>query len=111
MAEILMINQLIIKSKIRGNYKNCDRTRRWLHNEMLFSKIIRLSILSNNWVELSKKKELDADPRAIQPIEFCRRLRTNSKVCIVLEKTKEKVSEVYKGTSKICWEYTNGLIQ
>ena len=50
---------------------------------------------------LAKKKELDADPRAIQQIEFYRRLRTNSKVCIILEKKKETVSEIYKGTSKI----------
>ena len=50
---------------------------------------------------LAKKKELDADPRAIQQTEFYRRLRTNSKVCIILEKKKETVSEIYKGTSKI----------
>ena len=37
-------------------------------------------------VDLSKQKELDADPRAIQQIEFYGKLETNSQVCTVLEK-------------------------
>ena len=44
-------------------------------------------------VELSKQKELDADPRAIQQIEFYGMLDTKSQVCMVLEKS--------KGTAKI----------
>ena len=47
-------------------------------------------------VDLSKQKELDADPRAIQPIEFYGMLKTNSKVCTVLEKLKETVLEFYE---------------
>ena len=39
-------------------------------------------------VDLSKQKELDADPRAIQQIEFYGKLETNSQVCTVLEKLK-----------------------
>ena len=35
-------------------------------------------------VDLSKQKELDADPRAIQQIEFYGKLETNSPVCTVL---------------------------
>ena len=35
-------------------------------------------------VDLSKQKELDADPRAIQQIEFYGKLETNSQVCTVL---------------------------
>ena len=42
-------------------------------------------------VELSKQKELDADPKAIQQIEFYGSLTTNSQVCTVLEKSKETV--------------------
>ena len=34
----------------------------------------------------SKQKELDADSRAIQQIEFYGILKTNSQVCTVLEK-------------------------
>ena len=44
-------------------------------------------------VDLSKQKELDADPRVIQQIEFYRKLKTNSQVCTVLEKSKETVLE------------------
>ena len=52
-------------------------------------------------VDLSKQKELDADPRAIQQIEFYGKLGTNSQVCTVLEKSKETVLEFYKGITKV----------
>ena len=52
-------------------------------------------------VDLTKQKELDADPRAIQQIEFNGMLDTNSQVCTVLEKSKETVLEFYKGTAKV----------
>ena len=52
-------------------------------------------------VDLSKQKELDADPRIIQQIEFYGMLKTNSQVCTVLEKSKETVLEFYKGTAKV----------
>ena len=46
-------------------------------------------------------KELDADPRAIQQIEFYGKLETNSPVCTVLEKSKETILEFYKVTAKV----------
>ena len=52
-------------------------------------------------VDLSKQKKLDADPRAIQQLEFYGMLNTNSQVCTVLEKSKETVLEFYKGTAKV----------
>ena len=52
-------------------------------------------------VDLSKQKELDADPRAIQQVEFKYMLRENSNIYWVLEKTKEIVLEFYKGTLKV----------
>ena len=52
-------------------------------------------------VDLSKQKELDADPRALQQIEFYGKLETNSQVCTVLEKSKETVLEFDKGTAKV----------
>ena len=52
-------------------------------------------------VDLSKQKELDADPRAIQQIEFYGMLDTNSQVCTVLEKSKETLLEFYKRTTKV----------
>ena len=52
-------------------------------------------------VDLSKQKELDADPRAIQQIEFKFILPTNSTIYWVLEKSKETILEFYKGTVKV----------
>ena len=52
-------------------------------------------------VDLSKQKELDADPRAIQQIEFKYMLQTNSTIYWVLEKSKETILEFYKGTVKV----------
>ena len=52
-------------------------------------------------VDLSKQKELDADPRAIQQIEFKYMLQTDSTIYWVLEKSKEAILESYKGTVKV----------
>ena len=50
---------------------------------------------------LSKQKELDADPRAIQQIEFKYMLGTDSIIYWVLEKSKETILEFYKETVKV----------
>ena len=52
-------------------------------------------------VDLSKQKELDADPRVIQQIEFKYMLGTNSTIYWVVEKSKETILEFYKGTVKV----------
>ena len=52
-------------------------------------------------VDLSKQKELDADPRAIQQIEFKYMPETNSTIYWVLEKSKETILEFYKGIVKV----------
>ena len=52
-------------------------------------------------VHLSKQKKLDADPRAIQQIEFKYMLGTDSTIYWVLEKSKETILEFYKGTVKV----------
>ena len=52
-------------------------------------------------VDLSKQKELDADPRAVPQVEFKYMLRTNSTIYWVLKKSKETILEFYKGTVKI----------
>ena len=51
-------------------------------------------------VNVSQRKELDADPRTIQQIEFYGKLETNLQVLTVLEKSKEIVLEFYNGTAK-----------
>ena len=52
-------------------------------------------------VDLSKQKELDAAPRAIQQIVFKYMLQTDSVIYWVLEKSKETILEFYKGTVKV----------
>ena len=52
-------------------------------------------------VDLSKQKELDADPRATQQIEFKYMLGTNLTIYWILEKSKETILEFYKGTVKV----------
>ena len=52
-------------------------------------------------VDLSRQKELSADPRAIQQIEFKYMLGTNPTIYWVLEKSKETILEFYKGTVKV----------
>ena len=52
-------------------------------------------------VDLSKQKELDADLRAIQQIEFYGKLTSKAQVLTVLEKSKEAILQFYKGTAKI----------
>ena len=51
--------------------------------------------------DLSKQKELDADPRAFQQVEFKYMLGTNSTIYWVLEKSKETILEFYKGAVKV----------
>ena len=52
-------------------------------------------------VDLSKQKELDADPRAIQQIELKYMLEKNSTIYRVLKKSKEFILQFYKGTVKV----------
>ena len=52
-------------------------------------------------VDLSKQKELDPDPRAIQQIEAKYMLGTNPTIYWVFEKSKETILEFYKGTVKV----------
>ena len=52
-------------------------------------------------VDLSKQRELDAEPRASQQIEFIGMLKTRSNIFTMSEKSKETISEFYKGTAKV----------
>ena len=64
---------------------------------------VRLSVFQWSLQSNCKQKELDADSRAIQEIEFYGISKTNSQVCTVLEKSKEAMLEFYKGTAKVLW--------
>ena len=52
-------------------------------------------------IDLSKQKELDADSRAVQQVQFYGMLKTNSQVCTVLEKLKETNLQFSKGAAKV----------
>ena len=95
MTETFMINQLIIKSKIMMKLEKLHQEK-----EIIISKYFKdhYQLIA---IELSKQKELDADPKANQHIEFYEKLWTNSQVCTVLEKSKETVLEFSKGTTKV----------
>ena len=76
--------------------KGEDYTTRSLLDYDYFKKNYKLAA-----VDLSKQKELDVDPRAIQQIEFKYMLEVNSTIYWVLEKFKETILEFYKGTVKV----------
>ena len=76
--------------------KGVDYTTRSLLDFNYFDKHYKLVA-----VDLSKQKELDADPRAIQQIKLKYVLGTNSAIYWVLEKSKETILEFHKGTVKV----------
>ena len=51
--------------------------------------------------DLSKRKALDADPKAIQQIIFTGEASVNVLIYYILEKSKETVLEFSKGTTKV----------
>ena len=53
-------------------------------------------------IDLSKQQVLDADPKAIQQINFTANLgRTNTRFYFILEEAKETVFEISQGTVKV----------
>ena len=54
-------------------------------------------------IDLSKQQVLDADPKAIQKINFTTNLDRdeNTRFCFILEKVKETVFEFSQGTVKV----------
>ena len=61
-------------------------------------------------IDLSKQKELDADSRAIQQIEFYGMLKTNSLVCS-FRKIKRNDARILQRNSKSSVNSINGWIQ
>ena len=56
-------------------------------------------------VDLSKQQTLDADPKAIQQINFTANLDTpgRTRIYFILEEAKETVFEFSQGTAKVLW--------
>ena len=71
----------------------------------LFQKIVQI-----NWVlgiDLSKQQKLDADPKAIQQINFTGNLDRAEGLTMffIIEEAKETVLDFSKGTVKVLWFY------
>ena len=56
-------------------------------------------------IDLSKQQALDADPRAIQQINFTANLDRNEGATLffIIEQAKETVSEFLQGAVKVLW--------
>ena len=84
MAGTFMIDQLVIKSK------SILRLERLQQDKEMITQLVAYQYFKDHYqltaVDLTRQKELDADPRAIQQIEFYGMLKTNSQLCTVLEK-------------------------
>ena len=53
-------------------------------------------------IDLSRQQALDADPRAIQQINFTANLdRANTRIYFILEEAKETIFEFLQGTVKV----------
>ena len=89
MAETFMINQLMIKSK---SMMKLEKLQQGKGDNYTTGCLLDYQYFKDHYqliaVDLSKQKELDANPRASQQIEFYGKLRTDSQVCTVLEKSK-----------------------
>ena len=63
-------------------------------------------------IDLSKQKALDADPRAIQQINFTANLdrAENTRIYFILEETKETILDFSLRTVKVLWMQFHGVI-
>ena len=101
MVEISMINQLMTQLNNMITGQGDDYTTDCLLDFSYFQKNYRIIA-----ADLSKQKPLDADWRAIQKIIFTGKIKAtedNTRVIIyyILEKSKETILEISKGTAKV----------
>ena len=52
-------------------------------------------------INLSKQQALDADPKAIQQINFTGNLEKKCKIFFIIEKAKETILDFWQGTAKV----------
>ena len=52
-------------------------------------------------IDLSKQQALDADPKAIQQINFTKNLENQSVILFIIEEVKETVLDFSQGTAKV----------
>ena len=56
-------------------------------------------------IDLSKQKALNADPKAIQQINFSGRLQNQSTIFLIIEEARETVLDFSQGTVKVFSSY------
>ena len=52
-------------------------------------------------IDLSKQQGLDADPKAIQKINFAGNLENNATIFFIIDEAKEEVLDFSQGTVKV----------
>ena len=78
--------------------KGDDYTTGWLLDYIYFKNYYKMIV-----VDLSKQQALDADPKAIQQINFTANLDRagNTRIYFILEEAKETVLDFSQGTVKV----------
>ena len=86
--------------------KNYNWSKRWLHN-WLFARLQLFHKIFKNDCNSSKEKALNADPKAIQQINFSGNQSGNNNrlMFFIIEKAKEKFLDFSQGTVKLLWVF------
>ena len=88
-------------------YENIRKIATGQGNDYTTSCLLDYSYFANTYkmiaVDLSKQQALDADPRAIQQINFTANLDRagNARACFILEEAKETIFDFSQGTVKV----------
>ena len=78
--------------------KNFNRSRQWLY-DWLFDYF--KNYYKRIAIDLSKQQALDADPKAIQQINFSGNVEQQATIFFIIEEAKETVSDFSQGTIKV----------
>ena len=82
-----------------------QRSRRWLQNWLYTRLSLSQGTLRLIAIDFSSQHKLDADPKAIQQVNFTANLKRNAsknlKIFFITEETKEAVFDFSKGTVKV----------
>ena len=94
-------------SSMNKGYKNIRKIATGKGDDYTTGCLLDYSYLKENYkmiaIDLSKQNELDADPRAIQQINFTANLDRagNTTIFFIIEEAKETVFEFSQGTVKV----------
>ena len=104
MVETFLINQ--INNDIK-TYENIRKIATGQGNDYTTGCLLDYSYFKDHYkmiaIDLSKQQALDADPRAIQQINFTANLdrARNTRICFILEEATETVLDISQGTGKV----------